>query len=397
MTKGIRKLPGLSLPPEAREIIRRLEEAGEECFLVGGAVRDALLGKNPDDLDLAASSAPEKTEALFGDCRLILTGKKHGTVGIVMNRKLFEVTSFRRDGAYFDARHPERVIFTSSLEEDLKRRDFTVNAMAWREKDGLRDPFGGEEDLKKGLLRAVGDPQKRFGEDALRILRLLRFSSALGFSAEEETGRAARALHPALERVSGERIASELQKLLAGKDAVRVVSSYREILGPILGEYRVPPAFTEDFPSNLALLFRGRSEDFPRVSERLRLSGKQREKTLLLLSELERDDPEETVSVIGQRKILSRVGEENARALERIRTSEGGESGEEALRKALSSGIPFRLSELALNGSDLIKAGARGEEIGRMLSALLTDVMEEKLENDRETLLAAAGERIEKR
>ena len=201
------------LPAGAQEIFARVERAGGECFLVGGAVRDVLLGKAPDDLDLAVSLPPDEIAALFGDCRLILTGEKHGTVGVFSGDAVYEVTTFRRDGEYKDARRPESVSFTRSLTEDLRRRDFTVNAMAWSERTGLCDPFGGEKDLREKTLRAVGDPRLRFGEDALRILRLARFASVLGFSPEEKTRLAAEELAPTLALVSGERIAEELRKL----------------------------------------------------------------------------------------------------------------------------------------------------------------------------------------
>ncbi|MBO4406389.1 MAG: CCA tRNA nucleotidyltransferase, partial [Clostridia bacterium] len=232
------------LPSGALAIMKRIGEAGGRCVVVGGAVRDVLRGEKPEDVDLASSLPPEKVVSLFSDCRLILDGEKHGTVGILWDGEIFEVTSFRRDGDYPDRRHPAEVTFTGSLEEDLRRRDFTVNAMAWSPETGLVDPFGGKRDLEEGLLRAVGDPGKRFGEDSLRILRLLRFLSTLGFRAEEETGRAARRLAPALETVSGERIARELEKLLAGPAAARVLREYREIASLLLGEYQTPRALT---------------------------------------------------------------------------------------------------------------------------------------------------------
>ena len=202
----------LSVPPGAEKILRALEEHGYEAYVVGGCVRDSILGRNPDDWDITTSASPQQVKEIFR--RTVDTGLQHGTVTVLMDKEGFEVTTYRVDGAYEDGRHPKEVRFTASLEEDLKRRDFTINAMAYHPDRGLVDLFHGMDDMKKKVIRCVGDPMERFSEDALRILRAVRFSAQLGFSIEERTREGIRALASNLSHVSAERIQVELVKLL---------------------------------------------------------------------------------------------------------------------------------------------------------------------------------------
>lgn len=200
------------IPSKVETIIHTLEAAGFEAYAVGGCVRDALLGRTPNDWDITTSATPEQVKALFH--RTVDTGIAHGTVTVLLDKDGFEVTTYRVDGEYEDGRHPKEVTFTASLEEDLKRRDFTINAMAYNPKKGLVDLFGGQEDLEKKVIRCVGDPLERFTEDALRIMRAVRFSAQLGFSLEENTRNGLAVLAPNLKHVSAERIQVELVKLL---------------------------------------------------------------------------------------------------------------------------------------------------------------------------------------
>ena len=202
----------IQIPEKAAQVLARLQEAGYEAYVVGGCVRDSLLRRDPQDWDITTSAKPEQVKALFR--RTVDTGIRHGTVTVMMDREAFEVTTYRIDGEYEDGRHPREVIFTPNLEEDLKRRDFTINAMAYSDREGLVDLFGGLKDLKSGVIRCVGDPLDRFGEDALRILRAIRFSAQLGYEIEPETLQAIRALAPTLAKISAERIHTELVKLL---------------------------------------------------------------------------------------------------------------------------------------------------------------------------------------
>ena len=202
----------MRVPADAEQIIEKLNEHGFEAYVVGGCVRDSLLGKEPEDWDITTSAKPEEVKAIFS--RTIDTGIQHGTVTVMLNRQGYEVTTYRVDGEYEDGRHPKSVDFTTSLLEDLKRRDFTINAMAYNGREGLVDAFGGMEDLENRVIRCVGSAVNRFTEDALRILRAVRFSAQLDFRIEDETYEAISLIAPNLEKVSKERIATELTKLL---------------------------------------------------------------------------------------------------------------------------------------------------------------------------------------
>ena len=223
------------IPAQALQVLQTMEENGFEAYLVGGCVRDLLRGKSPQDWDMTTSARPEQVLALF-EGHAIPTGLQHGTVTVRADGYSFEMTTFRVDGDYEDHRHPDHVTFTDSLAEDLKRRDFTVNAMAMDLRGKLTDLHDGREDLTAGVIRCVGDARKRFGEDALRILRAIRFSSTLGFQLEEETEKAVHELAPLLRDVAAERIREELLKLLCGENTVQVLLRYPDVLGVFLPE-----------------------------------------------------------------------------------------------------------------------------------------------------------------
>lgn len=235
----------INIPPEPRFVLDTLQKAGYRAYLVGGCVRDAVLGKTPHDWDITTSALPAQTRALFE--RTIDTGLRHGTVTVLMEGQPFEVTTFRKETGYSDHRHPDGVEFVEDVREDLARRDFTINAMAYSPETGLVDPFGGCADCEKGIIRCVGEPARRFEEDALRILRGLRFAARLGFVIQPETSAAMLALYPQLEAVSAERIQAELTGLLEGKYlTARLLQDYRDILGFLIPELK--PCF--DFAQN---------------------------------------------------------------------------------------------------------------------------------------------------
>ena len=224
------------IPKKVCAIIEVLEENGHEAYIVGGCVRDAILGKEPDDWDITTSALPETVIGLFP--RIVETGLKHGTVTVFMEKEGFEVTTYRIDGEYLDNRHPKEVSFTSKLKEDLRRRDFTINAMAYNDRKGLIDIFGGISDLKQGLIRCVGNPEERFTEDALRILRAVRFAAGLGFEIEESTKKAMKSLAGNLSTISYERIQVELVKLLISDNPSELETAYElEITREILPEF----------------------------------------------------------------------------------------------------------------------------------------------------------------
>ena len=226
----------IELPKQVKQIITTLQEHGYEAYAVGGCVRDAMLGKEPQDWDITTSALPMQVKSLFR--RTVDTGIQHGTVTVLLDKEGFEVTTYRVDGKYEDGRHPKEVAFTASLTEDLKRRDFTINAMAYNEKEGLVDLFSGAEDLDRGIIRCVGVAKERFSEDALRILRAFRFSAQLDFTIEEETLAAAKELAGTLRKISAERIYAELTKLLLSEHPGRLLTAYEcDITEVILPEF----------------------------------------------------------------------------------------------------------------------------------------------------------------
>ena len=238
----------LQLPQGARYVMARLEESGYQAYAVGGCVRDSLLGRAPKDWDICTDALPEDMQRIFRCDHLIETGLKHGTLTVMKGGEPYEVTTFRVDGEYTDHRHPDGVHFVTEVREDLARRDFTVNAMAWNPKTGVVDAFGGREDLARGVIRCVGDAETRFGEDALRIMRALRFASVYGFAIEEETARAIHRLKDTLQDVAAERIRVELAKLLCGQGAGQILREYSDVLFAILPQLAAMHGFDQHTP-----------------------------------------------------------------------------------------------------------------------------------------------------
>lgn len=446
-TAGSGVRPVLALPEHVREILTRLEEAGYEAWCVGGGVRDALLGREPGDWDVTTSAGPEAVMELFAPGALP-TGLKHGTVTVGGGRGV-EVTTFRRDGAYPDHRHPERVEFTRSLREDLARRDFTVNAIALNRRGEWADPFGGRADLASRTLRAVGEPEKRFGEDALRILRGLRFASRLGFAIEPDTAAALRRRAPLLRDVAPERIQAELTGILCGEHVLGALLDYPDVLGVFLPEIlpcvgfdqhsvyhcydvwehtarsvaAVKPVpvlrYTMLFhdlgkPETFLLDEQGRGHFYGHWRRsvpladaalgRLRMDNRSRQAILTLV---ERHDCELPLNEKAVRKNLARYGEETLRLLLEVKRADNLAQAEayrgrqalidqwEALLEAvLKSGDCFSLRQMAVRGGDLTALGMRGPAVGRGLRKLLELVMEEKLPNDKEILLEYVKEEL---
>ncbi|MDE7242806.1 MAG: HD domain-containing protein [Oscillospiraceae bacterium] len=433
------------MPENVKEILRRLEAHGYEGWCVGGAVRDLLLGRPPGDWDVTTSAVPEQVMELFAP-HALPTGLRHGTVTVGGG---VEVTTFRRDGAYQDNRHPDHVEFTGSLDEDLSRRDFTVNAIAVDVRGALRDPFGGRDDLRNGVLRAVGDPERRFGEDALRILRGLRFAAKLGFQIEPETAAAARRCAPLLLRIAPERIQTELCGLLCGRKAGAVLLEYPDILGVVLPEILPCVGFDQKNPYHCydvwehtarsvdavppepvlryTMLFHdlGKPEAFSvgedgrghfyghwrqsvrlagEAAERLRLDHRSRDRILTLVELHDKELPLKRRSV---RRNLSKYGEETVRQLLEVKRADNLAQAEEfrgrqamigqweaLLNETLASESCFSLKQLEVKGGDLAALGLHGPEIGRALQTLLERVMDEKLPNDRAILLEYAKEKL---
>ena len=435
------------MPEYVQEILRRLEDAGYEAWCVGGAVRDALLGLEPGDWDVTTSAPPETVLSLFAP-RALPTGLQHGTVTVGGGRGV-EVTTFRRDGDYLDNRHPDHVEFTGSLTEDLARRDFTVNAIAVNLRGELSDPFGGRQDLSAQIIRAVGEPEKRFREDALRILRGLRFASRLGFAIEPDTAAAIHQCAPFLRNIAPERIQVELTGILCGGHVLEILLDYPDVLGVFMPEILPCVGFDQHSvyhcydvwshtthavaaaqpvpvlryamllhdlgkPETFALDGEGRGHFYGHwrcsvplaeaILNRLRMDN-QSKKTILTL--VERHDAPLHLSEKAVRRALSRYGEETVRLLLEVKRADNLAQAEQyrdrqqligqwedMLNMVLQSGECFSLRQLAVRGGDLTALGLRGPSVGAALNELLEQVIDEKLPNDRGMLLEYVKEKL---
>ena len=408
----------ITLPRSVARILRTLEKAGFEAYAVGGCVRDTLLDRQPGDWDITTSARPREVKALFR--RTIDTGIQHGTVTVLMREEDqqftgYEVTTYRIDGEYLDGRHPKEVIFTPSLHEDLARRDFTINAMAYNERAGIVDDFGGMEDLAAKQIRAVGNPAHRFQEDALRMLRAIRFSAQLDFGIEAETMAAVSALAPNLQKVSKERIATELTKLLLSKHPERLQLVFDTGLAPFVAvdflKLSALPRLTGDVPAKKGLRWGMLLRELPADTKRILRELKMDNDTIhyaLSFGQLFRDAlPENETEirrqmaaygteiwfdVLALRQALAAEGNvfraEDAAAAGSPATRENLAALEKAGRKILRRGDCIAIGMLAVNGQDLMAAGVpKGPEIGRILQALLQDVLANPKRNERADLL----------
>ena len=403
----------LTLDPGAAALLDTLHTAGYAAYAVGGCVRDSLLGRTAHDWDLCTSALPQQVMELFGAEQCIPTGLQHGTVTIKYGGQLYETTTFRTEGSYTDGRHPDAVQFVPDVREDLARRDFTINAMAYNEAEGLVDPFGGQKDLQNGLLRAVGEPQQRFTEDALRILRLYRFAARFGFALDAATARAARQLAPHLDCISAERIQEELAKLLAApQPGVYLEPAVLAVVLPELTPENLTdakpvldacPAGEENLPVRWAALLGALGEaDTRRVLKRLRCSNACIEETAVLVRETAGQGvSEEKASVhpsdIHLRQLLGRYGlctVERLCALCAALHPQAAPDCALAVQRARqleADGVCCRVSQLAVNGRDLMAAGIpAGPALRRVLEALLDGVIRAEYPNEKPALLAAA-------
>ncbi len=437
----------IDLPQGVSFLIKELESAGYEAWAVGGCVRDSLLGLAPHDWDICTNAQPEQTLAVFMGRRVIETGIKHGTVTVMLDNVPYEVTTYRTDGVYTDSRRPDSVSFVLSLKEDLSRRDFTVNAMAYHPSHGLYDAFGGAEDLKSKIIRCVGDPAIRFQEDALRIMRALRFSATYGFSIEEKTAQALLDLKDRLLLIAPERIREELMRLIIGTGAVYVLREYAPViftvlpeLAPMYNHEQFNPchhlniwehtlqsvsAIAPDSVLRLAMLlhdagkpacfFRdekgvGHFYGHPKESHKLAGTVMTRlrfdNQTMKTVEELvlHHDDviPAKEKNVLHW---LGRIGETRFRQLIAVKHADAlaqhPNKREEKLRDiaalecclqlVLQKELPYKLKDLAITGEDLKAIGiAPGPQVGRMLNTLLEQVMDGELPNEKDALLKAA-------
>ncbi len=441
----------LDLPAHAARAIAQLEDAGFETWAVGGCVRDSLRGAAPHDWDLCTAARPEQMQAVFAGERVLETGAKHGTLTLLTDGGPLEITTFRADGGYSDGRHPDGVRFVAHIEDDLARRDFTVGAMAWHPERGLCDPFGGLDDLQEGVLRAVGDPDARFQEDALRILRAVRFASQLGFAVEPETAAAMRRQLARLDCVAAERVRAELTGLLCGRFAQRALLAFRDVIGYVLPE--LVPMFDCDqqnphhkydvwehsvraagqVPAEPALRWAmllhdcgkpacktvdergvGHFYGHPKASHaiaepllhRLRFSAEETGRILLLVEQHDRPLGDSPKLV---RRRLCQIGEARFRDLLALKKGDAVGQGThpediawlcgiaQLLEEVLAADACFSLRQLAVNGNDMVSLGLSGPAVGEMLRALLDAVIDGQADNTRDALLRRARARMEER
>ena len=403
----------------AAELLDTLHRAGYAAYVVGGCVRDSLLGLTPHDWDLCTSALPQQGMELFGEEKCIPTGLQHGTVTVKQGGGLYEITTFRTEGAYTDGRHPDEVHFVPDVREDLARRDFTINAMAYNEKEGLVDPFGGQADLQSGILRAVGVPHQRFTEDALRILRLYRFAARFGFAIDPPTAQAAQELCAHLDCVSVERIEEELAKLLSAPAPAAYLDE--KILGVVLPELSPEalaaakpvvdacPAGEQALPVRLAALLLSLGEDGTRRTlRRLRCSNALIEEAAVLVREVvsgvpvafssEKLPARPPVSLnIYARRLLGKYNLCTVQRLAALGTVLQPEHAtdfaalSELAEQLEADGVCCRISQLAVNGRDLMAAGIpAGAGLRKVLEELLEGVIREEYPNEKQTLLAQA-------
>ena len=439
----------MDMPKNVDTAINLLQSAGFEAYAVGGCVRDSLLGKTPNDWDITTSAKPEDMKSVFADFHCIDTGIKHGTVTVVIDGEPLEITTFRLDGEYEDNRHPQSVTFTSDLGADLGRRDFTVNAMAYSKKTGTVDLFGGQNDLKNKIIRCVGDPDRRFNEDALRILRALRFASALDFEIEEKTAQSLLKNRALLGNISEERIAKELLKLVCGKGAKRILTDFAPVLFEILPELQpmyknshdnphhcydiyehtliavesIDPEPTlrfamllhdcgkpavKKFDENGVAHFYGHqrisAEISAQILARLKVSNKFRDEILFLVSNHDRWELYENTEKMP--RYLSKFGLDGVLNLLKVmRADVLAQSPEyryrldqiadaEETAKNLAAQKPcLSLSELQINGRTLMDIGIpQGRKLGAVLAQLLDEVIDGVTKNTQEALTTRARE-----
>ncbi len=434
-----------TISPPAAQALQALGAAGYEAYLVGGCVRDDLMGIQPHDYDITTNARPEDIKRVFSHCRLVLDGEKHGTVSPVIDGSLIEITTFRADGDYSDGRHPDSVSFSDSLLDDLERRDFTVNAMAWSERTGLIDPHNGTEDLKLGLLRAVGEPRQRFHEDALRILRGMRFASRLGFPLEEKTAAAMHDLAPQLAHISRERVFTELTGVLQGENAMKILSDFHDVLFTVVPElfpmymcpqksvYHIYDVWEHTLrvldaiaPRTPVLTWAALLHDCGKPQTRMRdrkgydhyaqhqaAGAKLAEHILtsLKVSNAFLKDVctlilyhDETMNADTARLLMYRVSSERFEMLMSLRRADllGHRISKvqkqlddlpgamERYRQAMENHECVSLKDLAVDGEDMKALGLQGAEIRETLEKLLIMVLEDKAPNDRETLIKLA-------
>lgn len=434
----------MKLPENIITALEILAGSGFEAFVVGGCVRDMLMGKTPADYDITTNALPHQTAECFKDYRVIETGIKHGTVTVVIDDENIEITTYRVDGEYVDNRRPENVSFTASITEDLARRDFTMNAICYSPEKGIIDPFEGRKDIERGIIRCVGEPDKRFNEDGLRILRAIRFASQTGFEIDEETNKSIRKNKNLVKNISEERIFVEFKKLLRGKNAHKVLSEYRDVIAVFIPEILPMIDFEQNtkyhyldvYSHTLDALKNSQNSEIIRLAIFLHDIGKPNAffadedgtahfkghakigaeiaRKILLRLKVDRFTTDTVTDLIEfhsekitpdrvkLKRIISQKGFEFIRLLITLKRADASakapqfrntteiEEAEKLVYEIEEKKEPVFINDLAVTGNDMIELGLKGKSIGDMLEKLLIDVQSDENLNTREQLLKKA-------
>jgi tRNA nucleotidyltransferase (CCA-adding enzyme) len=437
------------ISPDAAEAIRLLKKHGYKAYLTGGCVRDLLLGKLPADWDITTSALPEETKAVFEEegCRTLDTGIQHGTVSVLFGREILEITTFRTESAYSDGRHPDEVTFVRSAEEDVKRRDFTMNALLLDPDEGILDYVGGRADIEAGIIRCVGNPEERFSEDALRIMRAVRFYAQLGFDMDPDTSEAVLSCREKLSTVSAERLQAELDKMMTGDHVFEAMMEYREVLAVYIPELKAMFGYPQHNPHHQYDVWEHTAvavknilpEKILRLTMLLHDSGKPHcgrirgdgyqcftghphiSATFARQALKRLKYPANTVETVAKlimqhdevlgytspevRRMMNRLGKEDYRRLLLIRRADVMAQSEYRREEKLalldqqttlykeiaSRNLPYQIRDLKVNGKDLIGAGVpEGPAVGQILQKLLDAVMDEEVPNEKNALLDKA-------
>lgn len=431
----------IQIPSDIKKILSLLNESGYKAYAVGGCIRDSFMGRTPNDWDITTEASPEQIKEVFASFRTIDTGIRHGTVTVICNHTPIEITTFRIDGEYTDNRHPDSVEFTKDVKEDLARRDFTVNAIAYNPEEGIIDPFGGIEDIRNKIIRCVGSPDKRFNEDALRILRAIRFSSTLGFEIEQETSESIIRNEKLISGIAVERISTELLKLLTGINVHSVLLNYKSVLAVFIPELKIQFGFKQfgkkhayDIWGHTALTVANIENDpilrltmllhdsgkaathlinekgnstfknhavvggviAEGILRRLKMSNEYIKTVSYLVSIHDKDVPESKIQV---KEYLREMGEENFIRLMKIRRADRSALSKDfrdisnelafaytAFSEIITNNEPYMLNQLAIKGGD-IKKMFPPDKIGEKLNALLDFVIREPEHNNKKDLL----------
>ncbi len=388
----------IEIPEYVGRLLDILDKNGFEAYVVGGAVRNALMGELPNDYDVTTSATPEEMKEVFRDFRIIETGLKHGTLTVLSENTPVEITTYRLDGEYSDGRRPDEVKFTRSIEDDLSRRDFTVNAMAYSEKRGLVDLFGGREDIEKGIIRTVGEPERRFAEDHLRILRALRFASRLGFDIHPDTAAAMRNLAPRMKDLARERVYSEIKGIVCGKHAAKILNGYADVVSFVLDGFTGTKLLTSsdsgDVAMRLALISDGfeSAEAAKSAIRSLKPDNKTYSVTKRLIDVLFSPDKLAYDNVIEY--ALENGTDFTLCAADVLcaKNVELGTAARELITKRLADGACFDIKSLAVKGEDIISLGETGNKVGEILGELLRLVAYGMVKNEKNLILEKAEE-----